>query len=135
MAEFHTSSVIRAQITTIDYKIGLTSDVDSLCIRSRLINISAGTFEVILTRSTPNLGEKINEVIIEPEDTTIRAKLTIQEDKFTRLINSLHSEKRLNAVVEALIDATLTLSDQGDLIIDHSINTKITNFDFKRNFT
>ena len=78
---------------------------------------------------------KRNNVEIDPDDTTIRAFLEVGEETFSLLRQSLHSQKKLNAEVHLRLDTILTLSDQGDLIINDPIKARILDCEFSRNFT
>ena len=134
MAGFHSIETIRAQVINTDYKISILGTSETIQFKSRLINISAGSLELIIKPAPINNSLGANTIKIDPEDTTIRALLEVETETFSLLRQSLHSQKKLNAVIHLKLDTSLTLSDQGDLIINGLIEAQILDCEFTRNF-
>ena len=134
MTSFHNIGTIRAQVINTDYKICILGTHENIHFKSRLINISAGSLELIIKPAPMNKSLGENTIKIDPEDTTIRAFLEVETETFSLLRQSLHSQKKLNAVIHLRLDTPLTLSDQGDLIINGPIQAKILECEFTRNF-
>lgn len=135
MTSYHKIEIIRAQVINAEYRFSITDKSEDVQFKARLINISAGYLELLVK---PARIEKIsggNEVKITPDDTTIRAFLEVGQETFSLLRQSLHSQKKLNAEVLLRLNTTLTLSDQGDLIINDPITAQILDCEFSRNFT
>jgi len=134
MAGFHSIETIRAQVINTDYKISILGTSETIQFNSRLINISAGSLELIIKPAPINNSLGANTIKIDPEDTTIRALLEVETETFSLLRQSLHSQKKLNAVIHLKLETSLTLSDQGDLIINGPIEAQILDCEFTRNF-
>lgn len=135
MTSYHTIETIRAQVINTEYRFSVTDKSEDIQFKARLINIGAGYLELLVK---PAQIEKIsgeNTVGIDPDDTTIRAFLEVGKETFSLLRQSLHSQKKLDAEVRLRLDTTLTLSDQGDLIINDPIKAHILNCEFSQNFT
>ena len=135
MTSYHNIETIRAQVINAEFKFSITDKSEDVQFKARLINISAGYLELLVKPAQFEKISRKNTVKIDPDDTTIRAFLEVGKETFSLLRQSLHSHKKLNAVVHLSIDTTLTLSDQGDLIINDPIEAHILNCDFSRNFT
>ena len=135
MTSYHKIETIRAQVINAEFKFSITDNSEDVQFKARLINISAGYLELLVKPAQSGKISRKNTVKIDPDDTTIRAFLEVGKETFSLLTQSLHSQKKLNAEVHLRLDTTLTLSDQGDLIINDPIEAHILNCDFSRNFT
>jgi len=94
MAGFHSIETIRAQVINTDYKISILGTSETIQFNSRLINISAGSLELIIKPAPINNSLGANTIKIDPEDTTIRALLEVETKTFSLLKQSLHSQKK-----------------------------------------
>ena len=135
MTSYHNIETIRAQVINAEYSFSITNKSEDVQFKARLINISAGYLELLVKPAQIEKISRENTVKIDPDDTTIRAFYEVGKETFSLLRQSLHSQKKLNAEVLLRLDTTLTLTDQGDLIINDPIEAHILNCDFSRNFT
>lgn len=135
MASFHNIQTIRAQVINTDYKIAIIDQSENVQFKARLINISAGYLELLIRPPLIGKTSEENTIKIDPDDTTIRAFLGVEQETFALIRQSLHSVTKINAVIQLKLSTPLTLSDQGDLIIEDPIEASILECEFTRNFT
>ena len=135
MTSYHNIETIRAQVINAGYSFSITDRSEDVQFKARLINISAGYLELLVKPAQIEKRSRENTVKIDPDDTTIRAFYEVGKETFSLLRQSLHSQKKLNAEVFLRLDTTLTLTDQGDLIINDPIKAHILDCEFSRNFT
>jgi hypothetical protein len=133
--EFQEINVMRSQVLSAQYEISILSAQETFFLKSRLINISAGHLEIYLVPADEEGTSEKNQIVIRPDDTTIRANLRLDPRVFTRVRNSFNSVRHSNIIAEAKLDTCLTLSEQGDLIIEEPVRANILDFTLTRTFT